>query len=384
MYPSGCGLQMISEKNMTNIETTREGDDPEPTSQATPSPNRKPEFSDPVEAIKYHMAQQGLTQRDLIPMIGSRSKVSEVLSGTRSLTMSMARALHRHLGVPADVLLKEPVLQAPEAEMDWWRFPLRQMARRQWIETVDRPQEHAKDLITDLMRRADQTQVPAALFRRNDRNRANAKTNPYALTAWCWQVLAQANENNAAAEYLDLEDSLGLMTEVARLSPAPDGPLRAVEFLNQHGIAVEIVRHLPRTHLDGAAMRSADGRPVIGLTLRYDRVDNFWWVLLHELAHVTRHQRDSDQTFVDDLNIVSEDDKELDADYWAREASIPEATWESSEVSQNPSPMAVMALAQERGIHPAIVAGRARYERGNYRLLTQFVGSRTVRSVFDV
>ena len=48
--------------------------------------------------------------------------------------------------------------------------------------------------------------------------------------------------------------------------------------------------------------RSADGRPVIGLTLRYDRVDNFWWVLLHELAHATRHLRDSDHIFVDDLN----------------------------------------------------------------------------------
>ena len=368
---------------MTNIETTWESNDPEPTPQATPSRNQEPEFSDPVDAIKYYMDQQGLAQRDLIPMIGSRSKVSEVLSGTRPLTMHMARALNRHLGVPADVLLKESVFRAEEAEIDWLRFPLSQMASRQWIEKVDRPREHAEELITDLMRRAGHTQVPTALFRRNNRNRANAKTNPYALTAWCWQVLAQANEKNIAPEYLDWEDSLELMTEVVRLSPASDGPLRAVEFLNQRGIAVEIVKHLPGTHLDGAAIRSADGGPVIGLTLRYDRVDNFWWVLLHELAHVTRHLHDPDHIFVDDLNLVSKDDKELDADHWAREASIPEATWESSEVSQNPSPMAVMALAQKRGIHPAIVAGRARYERGNYRLLTQFVGSRTVRSLFD-
>ena len=59
---------------MTNIETTQGINDPEPTLQATPGPNQKPEFNGPVEAIKYHMAQQGLTQRDLIPMIGSRSK----------------------------------------------------------------------------------------------------------------------------------------------------------------------------------------------------------------------------------------------------------------------------------------------------------------------
>ena len=63
---------------------------------------------DPISAIEFRMDQAGLTQRDLIPYIGSRSKVSEVLSGKRDLTMSMARALHEHLGIPADVLLQKP------------------------------------------------------------------------------------------------------------------------------------------------------------------------------------------------------------------------------------------------------------------------------------
>ena len=65
-------------------------------------------FPDPISAIEFRMDQAGLTQRDLIPYIGSRSKVSEVLSGKRDLTMSMARALHEHLGIPADVLLQKP------------------------------------------------------------------------------------------------------------------------------------------------------------------------------------------------------------------------------------------------------------------------------------
>ena len=370
---------------MANIGITQESDDPEPTPQATTSPNQQPEFRDPVEAIRYYMDQNGLTQRDLIPMIGTRSKVSEVLSGTRALTMPMARALNRHLGIPAEVLLKEPAFRDAEAGMDWRRFPLSQMASpsRRWIEAMDKPHEHAEELITGLMRRAGHTQIPTALFRRNDQSRANAKTNPYALIAWCWQVLAQANQRGLAAEYRYRDDSAELMTQVARLSPAADGPLRAVDFLGQQGIAVEIVEHLPGTHLDGAAIRSADGRPVIGLTLRYDRIDNFWWVLLHELAHATRHLVEPEQVFIDDLNLVAENDKESDADRWAREALIPESIWASAEVSQNPSPMAVMALAQECGTHPAIVAGRVRHERGNYRLLSQFVGSGKVRSLFS-
>lgn len=65
------------------------------------------EMPDLISAIEFRMDQAGLTQADLVPYIGSRSKVSEVLSGKRDLTMSMARALHKHLGIPADVLLQE-------------------------------------------------------------------------------------------------------------------------------------------------------------------------------------------------------------------------------------------------------------------------------------
>jgi HTH-type transcriptional regulator/antitoxin HigA len=60
---------------------------------------------DPVEAIKFRMDQQGLSQKDLVPIIGSKSKVSEVLSKRRPLSLPMIRALNRDLGIPADVLL---------------------------------------------------------------------------------------------------------------------------------------------------------------------------------------------------------------------------------------------------------------------------------------
>ena len=65
-------------------------------------------YPTPVGAILFRMEQTNLTARDLIPFIGSRSKVSEVLSGRRPLTMQMARALHANLGIPADVLLQQP------------------------------------------------------------------------------------------------------------------------------------------------------------------------------------------------------------------------------------------------------------------------------------
>ena len=351
-----------------------------------PTQNPDRDFQDPVEAIKFYMEAQGLTQRDLVPMIGSRSKVSEIISGARSLTMPMARALHRHLGIPADVLLKEPVVGSGDGvpDIDWRRFPLSQMAKRGWIRDTGNLREDAKELVTELMEKAGYEQVATAFYRKNDHIRANAKTNPYALSAWCWWVLAQANEKNWGQARQPVQDSTELMTEVAKLSPAIDGPLRAVDFLAEKGIAVEIVRHLPGTHLDGAAMKSANGWSVIGLTLRYDRIDHFWYTLEHELAHVLFHFGDNRSSFVDDLGLEITDDKEGDADTKAKEALIPIDVWESSQLKKNPSPMAVISLAHELGIHPGIVAGRYRYEEQDYRRLSQFVGNRVVRHLFEV
>ena len=64
------------------------------------------DFPDPIEAIKYHMDQNGLQPRDLIPFIGSRNRVYEVLNRRRSLTLNMIRRLHEGLGIPAESLIK--------------------------------------------------------------------------------------------------------------------------------------------------------------------------------------------------------------------------------------------------------------------------------------
>lgn len=61
---------------------------------------------DPIEAIKFRMEQQGLTRKDLEPLIGSRTRVSEVLNRKRNLSIAMIRRLHKHLGISAEVLIR--------------------------------------------------------------------------------------------------------------------------------------------------------------------------------------------------------------------------------------------------------------------------------------
>jgi HTH-type transcriptional regulator/antitoxin HigA len=61
---------------------------------------------DPIEAIKFRMEQQGLTRKDLEPLIGTRTRVAEVLNRRRSLSIAMIRRLHERLGIPAEVLIR--------------------------------------------------------------------------------------------------------------------------------------------------------------------------------------------------------------------------------------------------------------------------------------
>ena len=348
-------------------------------------------YPSPVAAIEFRMEQGMLKPRDLIPLIGSRAKVSEILAGKRPITMAIARALHEHLGIPAESLLRESEgeLEDSLANIDWRRFPVKAMAKRGWISDTADVVGRAEEIMRDLINRAGGEDVAvAALYRKNDLARANAKMDAYALKAWCWQVLAKANENPPKANYQRGTVTLDFLKKVAQLSRFGTGPLKAREFLVEHGISLVILQHLPRTYLDGAALRLGDGRPVVGLTLRYDRIDNFWFCLLHELAHIGRHlDDDRGNAFVDDMSLRKsegdqEDPLEKQADDWAEEALIPPKVWESSVVKHEPNSMEVLSLANSLKIHPAIVAGQVRYQRQNYRLLSQFVGTGKVRPLF--
>ena len=346
-------------------------------------------YPDPVAAIEFRLDQAKLSRRDLVPLLGSPARVAEVLSRQRPITMPMARALHEHLRIPAEVLLREPASDA--GPIDFRKFPLQEMAKREWIRRVDDLRGHAEQLVRELAERAGvRPAAVAALYRKNDGQRLNTKANAYALTAWCWQVMAEANTHLPERAFDPGTATPEFLRAVARLSASEDGPLRVRDFLGEHGIALVILPHISRTYLDGATLQLADGRPVVGLTLRYDRIDNFWFTLLHELAHVSLHlgggARDA---FLDDLASVGELEGELGveeaaADAAASEALIPQADWERSGLLQDPGGMEVISLAQRVGVHPAIVAGRVRHETGNYRLLSHFVGTGQVRKQFEV
>jgi len=340
----------------------------------------------PVEAIRFRMDQQGLTQRDLVPYLGSRSKVSEILSGKRQLTLAMIRALVKGLGIPADVLLQDVETTLPEPlAVEVTKFPLKEMAARAYFQRAFTDlRGEAEELIRSFIEQAGTPNVVNAFCRQSRHVRSGKPMDQMALLAWCVRVLGRARAQKELKQYVPGSIDDAFLVEVARQSWSEQGPLLAKELLAKKGIALVIEPHLPRTHLDGVAMLGGDGRPVVGMTLRHDRLDNFWFTLLHELAHVQLHLHDASESFVDDLDFhESDDSREREADEAARDALIPpSAQWETSRVRQEQSPEAIQSLAEQLRISPAIVAGRIRHDSGNYRRLGNLVGAKAARRLF--
>jgi HTH-type transcriptional regulator / antitoxin HigA len=348
---------------------------------------------DPVSAIKFRMEQLGLSQQDLVPFIGSRSKVSEVLNKKRTLSLSMIKALSKGLGIPSDILLQggDELSNIDYLQLEYEKFPFKEMIKKEWVSKTPDFETGSGEIIKELIRDAGGMEsVERCLFRRSKSARENAKNDEYALTAWCLKVMSIAHKNPLSKRYAEGTVNEVFLREVVKLSYFENGPVLAKEYLEKHGIHLVTLEHLSRTYLDGAMIFPSNKNPVIGLTLRYDRVDNFWFCLLHELAHLSKHTTANGSCLIiDDLdlrkyNTPAEDSLERQADKIASESLVPGEVWSKLGVSvQNaPGPGQILELAQRLKVHPAIIAGKIRYETNNYRKYSNLLGHGGIRKHF--
>lgn len=345
------------------------------------------EAPDPIDAILFRMEEQGLKQADLVPYFGTRSRVSEVLSRKRPLTIPMIRALASGLGMSAETLIGvDPgeSAQPRKDEVDWSGFPVKEMIARGWLQKfANKAAESTEELVKTFIANAGM-QFGAAAFRRSLHGDACSPTTKYALYAWLARVIQKARDKKSSLGKFDSTVfSPAFLRELVHLSWSDHGPAIAVEFLEKHGIAVVIEPALKGTLLDGAALQDSDGTPIIGLTLRFDRLDNFWFTLMHEVAHLWKHVS-PEETFLDNLDSSSEDRRELEANRIAKEALISRVAWKRSEAYLNPSNESIHKLSRELKIHPAIIAGRLRKEREDYTTFNDLVGHNQVRKHFNL
>ena len=345
------------------------------------------DLPDPIAAIRFRMDQMGLRQGDLVPFIGSRTKVSEVLRGKRPLSLRMIRALHQGLGIPAEVLLQEPGEQIPENVEDiaWERFPLKEMVKRGWVEVGRKAalKDYAEDIVRRFLAPLASCGIDLGRLWCRQHVPKGSQMNRYSLVAWWVRVITLAQQQ-AVGPYRPGTIAEDFMQQLVRLSHLEQGPSLAQEFLAKSGIHMIVLRHLPGTYLDGGAAMLPSGHPLVALTLRYDRVDHFWFTLCHELGHVRLHlEKDKEQWFADNLEPFGgrAEQCEREADRFAEDSLVPRDVWEGAAARLRPTKEAVLQLAQKLQIDPAIIAGRIRREQGNYRLLASLV-RRSVRKFF--
>ncbi|MDP1715774.1 MAG: ImmA/IrrE family metallo-endopeptidase [Anaerolineales bacterium] len=341
---------------------------------------------DPVEAIKFRMEQQGLTRKDLEPYIGSQSKVSEVLNRKRSLSVAMIRALHKGLEIPAEVLLQTQGRQLEDPKYDYRQYPFGVIYKRGYFKGFNGTLQDAKEYAEELMEKllaVFQGQTTKKVYCRN----SEGQMDEYALEAWQARVLELASEQDVPP-YVSGTLNSEIIRDVVKLSNLSEGPLHAQELLQKRGIPLVVLEHLPRTYLDGACFKSPTGRPVIGITLRHDRLDNFWFTLIHELAHAHLHLENSDMAFFDDTETgvpESRDPKEREANDFAANLLISAEVWKQwkKEKGNLINKEDIRDFAYRLGISPSIVAGRLRWETGEYKYYSQFLGHKTVKKIFE-
>lgn len=343
---------------------------------------------DPIGAIKFRMEQQGLKSKDLIPYIGSKSKVSEVLSGKRALSLNMIRKLNEGLGIPAEVLIKETVKTLPDASImkHGINFPFTEMFRRGWFKDfyngkLNDAKELKEELIIKFIGPFKINDFALCYNRKSDNT--NLENIDDILMAWRIRVM-----NIAASEKLTKWNKENLtenfFLELAKLSYLQEGPKLAKEFLNKAGIHFVIEEHLERTHLDGSSMLMPDGSPLIALTLRYDRLDSFWFTLFHELAHVKKHLAENKTAYFDDMTNDMNKKIEKEADSYAKEMLIPAQVWQSSGLGITSTASDIKDFSSMFRISPSIPAGRLRYENKNYSVFTNLIGNGMVRKMFGL
>ncbi len=250
-------------------------------------------------------------------------------------------------------------------------LPRKELVARRWLKTVDDDSPLAT-VFFDLPLSKQPT-----LFRKS----AKADENLLAV----WQARARAE-----AEYLCLTEERpafsGLtkerLREIALLSVDPQVVRQMPSILAEFGIILVYVYALPGMNADGAMFRLSTGHPVIAMSLRFPRLDYFWFTLLHELAHLVLHADRLKEPVFYDVEISEEKDRaERAANRLAKDSIVDRESWRNCEPKYDTSDRAVHAYAAEQRVHPSLIAGLLRKEFGNYKRYSSIINEYDIREI---
>lgn len=327
--------------------------------------------SPPGETLVDVLAEAGMSQAELADRTGRPKKtINEIVKGKAMLTSETAVQLERVLGVPATFWARREAMfrahlarvdeeQRLEAHIAWPSgFPIKEMQQHKWL-----PAASGAALVRALLSYfgiASPSALPVAyqaLFELRTSTKFEIDKN--ALAAWLRRGEIIAKE--IACDPFDRTGFVAALREARRLTtfrPQQFAP-RLIKLLRGVGVVVAFVPELPKTRAQGAARWITPSKGLIQLSCRGKRNDILWFSFFHEAGHLLLHGKKA--SFID-TESPAPTDKEREADEFASNTLLPPRELKEFVAEARFSEDAVVAFAEEVGVHPAIVVGRLKHD----------------------
>lgn len=334
----------------------------------------------PGEFLRDELEARGWTQAEFAEILGRPPRlVSEVLNGKRSITPQTAMEISAALGTSAALWLNlESSYQLSRSDPAAARiarvaklrerFPVREMMKRGWIEPsgdVEILETRVKQFFA--IENVDDEPQLAHAARKGGEPENYDELSPV-QKAWLFRV-KQIASTIQAPNYSEsrLRESL---PKLASLMSAAEEVRHVPEVLNACGVRFVVVEPFPGSKIDGVCFWLDAKKPVIGLSLRFDRIDNFWFVLRHELEHVLRKHAFLDSELEQAETSATSDQENL-ANVAAADFCVPQAKLENFVARVHPlySERKVIGFAKVLGVHPGLVVGQLQRKLGRYNFL---------------
>ena len=245
-------------------------------------------------------------------------------------------------------------------------------APKQYRETGER---RLPELTSFIYRGGD---AAAALYRKRD-DASEVLTNLWLSSVRQtagWYVAA-----NSTPVFQGLEKSI--LADLPRRFHNPEDLTQIGPYLAFLGIVFLCEDSIPSMKLDGAVFSLSSGQIVVALSLRYARLDHFWFTLMHELAHVVLHADQLDKPILDDFDSISESLIEQQADRLGSDSLIPRNEWRSCPARYTNSADDIVSFSERLGIPSQCVAGRLRRELDRYDMFSEIINKYNVREIFN-
>lgn len=329
----------------------------------------------PGEFIKEEIDARGWTQNDLADITGKSVRlISEVILGKRAVTPDTAQALADAFGTSAQLWMNmESAYQLSKLKTDatpvarraklYSFFPVKEMLKRGWIEATS-SLDVLEAQFTAFCGMANLDAPPKFHSYAARRTVYNEVEQSPILTAWLYRAkqLAQI----MMVSKFSAKSTDAAIEQLKPLMANPEGIRQVPRILAEAGIRLVLIESFPGMKVDGVCFWLDAESPVIAMTLRFDRIDNFWFVLMHELRHVVNKDGQSGNAIVDE-NLGTEGNEsgdkptfEVKADNEAAETIIPTAVFNDFVLRVAPlySEQRIVGFAARIGVHPGIVVGQ--------------------------